>query len=30
MARSTEYTSYIKSVNWRKKSNSVLAATGKE
>jgi hypothetical protein len=29
MARSTEYTLYIQSVNWRKKSNSVLAATGK-
>lgn len=28
MARSVEYTSYIQSVNWRKKSNSVLAATG--
>ncbi len=29
MARSAEYTSYIQSVNWRKKSNGVLAATGK-
>jgi len=28
MAISVEYTSYIQSVNWRKKSNSVLAATG--
>ena len=27
MARSAEYTLYIQSVNWRKKSNSVLAAT---
>jgi hypothetical protein len=29
MARSTEYTLYIQSVNWRKKSNDVLASTGK-
>ena len=27
MARSAEYTFYIQSVNWRKKSNSILAIT---
>lgn len=29
MGRSVEYTSYIQSIDWRKKSNSVIAATGK-
>jgi len=29
MARSAEYTSYIQSSDWRKKSNSVIASTGK-
>ena len=29
MARSAEYTSYIQSIEWRGKSNSFLAATGR-
>lgn len=30
MTRSPEYTSYIQSVNWRNKSNSVLSRNNKQ